>query len=190
MLTALVTESPTERHTLALLRGAQHGFTLHGYRLALPPQFPHMVGPGLTTGPFTAETASLIRDRIAHPVRAGALAAALLTGAGYGTLVSIPITALSDRADVLLLGSRRRAEPGAHAIAHAARPLLAAARTFQALRGGQPHHALFRGGLGGKGSFVRQSAAACGLTLPARHRWDTQWLSTVAAHPCDTPDRR
>ena len=37
MLTALMAESPTERHTLVLLRGAQHGFTLHGYRLALPP---------------------------------------------------------------------------------------------------------------------------------------------------------
>lgn len=189
MLTALVAESPTGRHTLALLRGAQHGFTLHGYRLALPPQLPHMVGPGLTTGPFTAETASRIRERIVHPVRAGALATALLTGVGYGTLVSIPLAALGDRADVLLLESRSRAEGGVYAIPASARPLLVAARTFQAVRGAEPHHALFRGGLGGKGRFVRESAEACGLTLPPRHRWDAQWLSTVTAHPYDGPDR-
>jgi len=186
MLTALVAESPTERHTLVLLRGAQHGFTLHGYRLALPQQLPHMVGPGLTTGPFTAETASRIRERIAHPVRAGALATALLTGVSYGTLVSIPITALSETADVLLLESHRRTEPGAHAIPPTARPLLAAARTFQALRGAEPHHALLRGGLGGTGHFLRESAAVCKLTLPARHRWDTQWLAMATAYPYDS----
>jgi hypothetical protein len=115
---------------------AQHGFALHGYRLELPPQqLPYMVGPGLTTGPFTAETAARIRERIAHPVRAGALATALITGVGYGTLVSIPITALSDRADVLLAGiPPQRAAPGALAVPPTARPLLAAVRTFQVLR--------------------------------------------------------
>ncbi|MBS9376057.1 hypothetical protein [Rhodococcus sp. B50] len=173
-LTALVAESPTGRHTLALLPGAQHGFTLHGYRLALPPQLPHMVGPGLTTDPFTSETATRIRERIAHPVRAGALATVSITGLGYGTLVSIPLTALSDRADVLVLESRRRAELGAYAVPVPTRPLLGAARTFQAVRGAEPHHALFRGGLGGQGHFVRESAEACGLTLPPRHRWDAQ----------------
>ncbi len=132
-LTALVAESPTGRHTLALLPGAQHGFTLHGYRLALPPQLPHMVGPGLTTDPFTSETATRIRERIAHPVRAGALATVSITGLGYGTLVSIPLTALSDRADVLVLESPRRAELGAYAVPVPARPLLGAARTFSGL---------------------------------------------------------
>lgn len=96
---------------------------------------------GKITVPVTAETASRIRERIAHPVRAGALATVLITGVGYGTLVSIPLTALSDRADVLLLESRRRAEPGAYASPSPARPLLLAARTFAAVRGTEPHHA-------------------------------------------------
>ncbi|NLU64213.1 hypothetical protein HCA61_18355 [Rhodococcus sp. HNM0563] len=85
--------------------------------------------------------------------------------------------------------SRRRAELGAYAIPAPARPLLGAARTFQAVRGAEPHNALFRGGLGGKGRFVRESAVACGLTLPPRHRWDARWLSMVTAHPYDDPDR-
>ncbi|UTT51072.1 MULTISPECIES: hypothetical protein [Rhodococcus] len=99
------------------------------------------------------------------------------------------MSALSSSADVLLLDSRRRAELGAYAIPAPARPLLVAARTFQAVRGAEPHHALFRCGLGGKGRFVRESAEGCGLTLPPRHRWDAQWLSTVTAHPYDGPDR-
>jgi hypothetical protein len=124
MLTALVAESPTERHTLVL--------PVH--------RRDRVANPGT--------------DRPSRP-RAGALATALLTGVSYGTLVSIPITALSETADVLLLESHRRTEPGAHVVPPTARPLLAAARTFQVLRGAEPHHALFRGGLGGTGHFLR-----------------------------------
>ncbi|MEE2060106.1 hypothetical protein [Rhodococcus artemisiae] len=81
-------------------------------------------------------------------------------------------------------------DPGAHAIPAPARPLLVAARTFQAVRGAEPHRALFRGGLGGTGSFARESAEACGLALPPRHQRDAQRLSTVTAHLYAGPDLR
>lgn len=52
-----------------------------------------------------------------------------------------------------------------------------------------------RGSLGGTGHFLRESAAVCKLTLPERHRWDTQWLSpwpprirtTAPEAPTDIP---
>lgn len=178
LLTALVTESPSDRHTVALLQGAQRGFADHGYHLDLPSELPYMVGPGLTTDPFTTDTGARIYGRLAHPVRAGVLATTLFTGVSYSTLTKIPLEALSESADVLRLDSEDRG--GAVAVPDSARPLLLAARSFQLQRGAEPSSALFRGGLGGEGRFVRDSADACGLTLPARHRWDRQWPATVA----------
>lgn len=137
-----------------------------------------MVGPGLTTDPFTTSTGARIHERLAHPVRAGALATTLFTGVSYSTLAKIPLAALSATADMLRLDSADRG--GAVAVPDSARPLLLAARSFQLQRGAARSSALFRGGLGGEGRFVRDSANACGLTLPARHRWDRQWPATVA----------
>ncbi len=44
-----------------------------------------MIGPDLTTGPFTAETASPILEQIAHLVCACTLATALIDGTGSAT---------------------------------------------------------------------------------------------------------
>lgn len=137
-----------------------------------------MVGPGLTTDPFTTDTGARMHERLAHPVRAGVLGTTLFTGVSYSTLTKIPIDALSESAHMLRLDPAGRG--GAVAVPDSARSLLLAARSFQLQRGAAPSSALFRGGLGGEGRFVRDSADACGLTLPVRHRWDRQWQATVA----------
>jgi hypothetical protein len=55
-LTELVADSPSRRHTITRLRGAQAGFLLHGLHLALPANLGSAHGPGLTTLPFTGST--------------------------------------------------------------------------------------------------------------------------------------
>ncbi|MDJ0362287.1 hypothetical protein [Rhodococcus sp. H29-C3] len=95
----------------------------------------------------------------------------------YSTLRKIPVAALSETADVLRLDSADGGRPVA--VPASARTLLVAARSIQLQRGAAPQSALFRGGLGDGGRLVRDSADTCGVTPPARHRWNRQWPATI-----------
>jgi hypothetical protein len=140
-LAELVADSPTRRHTVALLRGAQAGFLLHGLHLALPANLATTAGPGLNTVVVTAEVADRLRAGVAHPVHAAAVATAMFTGLDADVLNLISVEALSGDAAALrtpLLGGvgRLGGAPASFFVPPAARPLLAAARAFVHLRGG------------------------------------------------------
>jgi hypothetical protein len=64
----LVHDSPSRRHTLARLRGAQAGFRLHGFRLDVPPServLDVLSGPGLNAPLVTQRaTAGSLRQRL------------------------------------------------------------------------------------------------------------------------------
>lgn len=75
-------DSPTRRHAVARLRGAQAGFLAHGMLLTVPtPQdlLGIQNGPGLNI-PMTSRLVDRIRDRVAHPVIAAGFATTLFTG--------------------------------------------------------------------------------------------------------------
>lgn len=144
-LAQLVHQSPTRRHTLALLRGAQNGFLAHGLRLTVPADddlLHTLSGPGLNTAPVTAELVDRIRTGVAHPVLAAALAAILFTGMKPRALLYSHLTVGNDALRVVCKPSRPRTltavtatAPGSviTAIFHiprVARPLLMAAHHF------------------------------------------------------------
>ncbi|MEU7925074.1 hypothetical protein [Micromonospora sp. NPDC049107] len=87
-------------------------------------------GPGAPDG---AELVDRIRATIAHPVHAAALAVALFTGQSPDEVGAWPIHALADGAAVLR--SAPLTSRADYTVPPAARPLLAAARTFEQLRG-------------------------------------------------------
>ena len=76
----LVATAPTRRHTVALVRGAQAAFLLHGPLLDVPPDLEHQRGPGLSSPELTSTVAQRLRTPLAHPVIAAALATAVITG--------------------------------------------------------------------------------------------------------------
>ncbi|MGN5237266.1 hypothetical protein [Rhodococcus sp. SJ-3] len=167
-LGGLVADSPGRSHTLARLRGAQAAFEQHGLLLTLPPNLAHMVGPGLTT--------IAIRVHAANPAHAAALATLLFTGATFDELRSLPRLALTG--DTLItVGVSAAARPTdlrLWVIPQPARPLLHAAAIFQRTRT-NPTGALFIEAVGRTGR-LRRTAATCGLTIPALHRWRDGWL--------------
>ena len=189
-LTELTATSPTRRHAIARLRGAQAGFLLHGLLLALPADLDDAGGPGLTGLPFTSELASCVRAGVASPVHAAALAAALFTGLDPAGLAAIPITALSEDGAALILPAKENQRDGAGAffVPEPARPLLRAARAFLHLRGTPAGKPLLSAGIGPHAHRVIASARACGLALPVTGhtlaqswhvRADAWWVGTA-----------
>ena len=189
-LTELTATSPTRRHSIARLRGAQAGFLLHGLLLALPADLDDAGGPGLTGLPFTCELASRVRAGVASPVHAAALAAALFTGLDPAEIATIPITALSEDGAALILPAKENQRGGASAffVPGPARPLLRAARAFLHLRGTPAGKPLLSAGIGPHAHRVMASARACGLALPVTGhtlaqswhvRADAWWVGTA-----------
>ncbi|MDI5978245.1 hypothetical protein [Amycolatopsis magusensis] len=198
-LVELVTASPSRRHSIARLRGAQAGALLHGLLLVLPGDLVTAGGPGLSGLPLTAETAAAIRARVASPVHAAALATALFTGLAPIALGEAPISALAPDAATLTLALH----PGTPAaticvlpVPPAARPLLSAARIFLTLRGTPADKRLLASGTGGTAQYLQASAAACGLALPLHtpqlvQSWQVRtaawWVGTHLHHTTRTP---
>jgi len=102
-MSEMAAASPSRRHSIARLRGAQAGFLLHGLLLTLPDDLDDAGGPGLTGLPFTTGLASRVRDGVASPVHAAALAAALFTGLDPPSLATIPVSALSEDGAALIV---------------------------------------------------------------------------------------
>jgi hypothetical protein len=92
-VTQLVHASPGPRHTLALLRGAQAGFVLHGAWLTIP-ALTRLGGPGLTSLPVTHEVAERISTLSANPVLAAGIALSLSAGLTPTALRTMTIEAL------------------------------------------------------------------------------------------------
>jgi hypothetical protein len=184
----LVADSPGHNHTLTRLRGAQAAFEQHGLPLTLPPNLAYMVGPGLTTIPVSDHVVARIRDRVANPAHAAALATLLFTGAPINELHSLPRLALTG--DTLITtgtsGVPRTADLCLWVIPPPARPLLHAAAVFQRTRN-NPGHRLFADAIGRTGR-LRRTAAMCGLPIPALHRWRDGWLPRTSILNLATPD--
>lgn len=194
-LSELAASSPTRRHNIARLRGAQAGFLLHGLLLTLPSDLDGASGPGLTGPPFTAELAERVRAGVASPVHAAALTAALFTGLDPPSLAAIPVSALSEDGAALIvpITQNQSTRVGAFFVPEPARPLLRAARAFLQLRGTPLTKPLLSAGIGPHAHRVTASARACGLAVPVtRHplaqswhlRADAWWVGT-ALHIAD-----
>jgi len=178
LLTELVHDSPSRQHTLAVLRGAQAGFLLHGSWLALPAPA-SLCGPGLTSVPITFDVADRIRAGVADPVLAAGVALAMLTGADLLALRSLRLDALPPPGHVLLLPFRRADVPAAQrhrAVANEAtllfhipppaRPLIRAARTFLLGLSSNPRQQVFAG-ISPLRERIAETAERCGVRLPA-----------------------
>ncbi|MGV9950013.1 hypothetical protein [Rhodococcus aetherivorans] len=104
------------------------------------------------------------------------MAALLFTGATFAELRSLPQLALTG--DTLItVGASAVPRPTnlrLWVIPSPARPLLHAATVFQRTRT-NPTSALFAEAVGRTGR-LRRTAAMCGLTIPALHRWRDGWL--------------
>lgn len=178
LLGELVADSPGRNHTITRLRGAQAAFERHALRLALPPNLAYTVGPGLTTTPITDDVIARIRARTANPAHAAALATLLFSGATAAELESLPCLALTDDALIFIgpSGIDRPADVCVWAIPAPARPLLHAAAVFQETRDDLAGK-LFADGIGaGMTGRLHRSAHACGLLIPALHRWRDGWI--------------
>jgi hypothetical protein len=188
----LVADSPGRNDTLTRLRGAQAAFAQHGLTLTLPPNLAYMVGPGLTTIAITDRVVTAIRAHAANPAHAAALATLLFTGATFDELRSLPRLALTG--DTLItVGVSAAARPTdlrLWVIPQPARPLLHAAAIFQRTRT-NPTGTLFIEAVGRTGR-LRRTAATCGLTIPALHRWRDCCLyrTGILNLALDAPDSR
>lgn len=171
-LTELVVDSPSRRHTITRLRGAQAGFLLHGLHLALPADLHSASGPGLNTVPVTAAIAARLRRAAAHPIHAAAVAAAMFTALSPETLATIRINLLAEDATILRTkpdGLGALLTPATtYAVPAPARPLLLAARSFLYLGGIRASQHLLTAGIGQDNAVLFATAANSGVSLPTR----------------------
>lgn len=176
-LGGFVAGSPGRGNTVVRLRGAQAAFLLHGMRLDLPPDLNYSVGPGLTTVRLDSRTAEQIRAGAADPVAAAALATALFTGATMVELGAVPRVGLMRDALIFTgpIGYARAADVYVWVIPRAARALLHEASLPRADRADLGPR-LFAGALGGAGRGLRDTAARCGVAMPALHHWNHSWI--------------
>ncbi|MFG2697200.1 hypothetical protein [Kitasatospora sp. NPDC048407] len=137
-LARLTVTSPSRRHTLARLRGAQAGFLRHGVLLDLPKGLAHLGGPGITTVPFTPRIAHQIRTQVLNPVRAAALTALLVTGTSTAYLGHVLIAGVSPDGSHLVVNPDARTTVGEppgpdtlYAVPPRARPFLLAAVDYR-----------------------------------------------------------
>lgn len=176
-LGSFVAGSPGRGHTVVRLRGAQAACLLHGMRLELPPDLNYSVGTGMTTRRLDTTTVEWIRERIADPVDAAALATMLFTGATTVELGCVPRVASTGDALVFTgpIGYSRAADVYVWVIPPAARALVQEACAYRETHpGGSPK--LFAGAIGAAGGRLRDTAARCGIALPESHHWHRSWI--------------
>lgn len=155
--------SPTKAHTIAILRGAQAGFLLHGVHLTLPTRPQHLVGPGFADPVFTTEVAERIRSRILDPAHAGALTAVLATGISAFDVTLLSLRKLAP--DAATLECHTRIDDVPYPIPRWGRDLLAAARAFAVLHGDHNFDSFLATGVGVQGQTLAATAQACDLQL-------------------------
>ena len=171
-LTALVAACTDTSTSIARLRGAQAGFLMHGLLLALPPGLPYSAGPGISTVALTGERVTRLRTALAHPLRAAALTAAMITGEDPATLSRLAADAVDTAATRLELPPA----PGPHAafaretrvygIPECVRGIFRAALAYHHAQRA-PADGFLSGGIGQDGRNLRASAHACDINIPA-----------------------
>ena len=181
LLTKLVHDSPTPRHTLAMLRGVQAGFLLHGFWLTMP-RLDGLCGPGVTSRPVTADVVERIRAGVAHPVLAAGVALAMFTGLRLISLRSLAFNTMRPDCQTVAIpfayNELSRANrikvtkvPARAAVVFyvptAARPLLQAAREYMRRHSGREYPWMFHL-FSPMIDAIEQAAARCGLELPGK----------------------
>lgn len=205
LLVRLVHDSPTPRHTLAQLRGAQAGFLAHGQHLAIP-DLTGLGGPGLTSTALTDDLAARIRAGTGNPVLAAGLALALITGLDLPELLGFAVEDLSGSCQQVRIPLQYALSPhgergyhlaaellqpdSAGAVFHVprpARPLIRAAYLCVLGAGRSiPHHRLLGGGGKPLAGWLRAAAERCEVALPDRtvalghHDGPKSWVGRTA----------
>lgn len=194
MLSELTATSPTPRHTLARLRGAQAGFLRHGHHLELPARLTRLPGPGLGPATFTDDVAERIRARATHPVTAATLAVAAFTGLDHATIHQLPPAALADDAAILRVQVDTHGRNGPVAVAYyvppAARGPLRAAAAYRDLRQKPTPHLLGPAAAATTIAAFHNAAEACSLPAPshlAAPEGAGGWLALAACHQISDP---
>ncbi|MFI7055486.1 hypothetical protein ACIBLB_25815 [Streptosporangium canum] len=151
-------------------------------------------GPGLGTPPLTPAITARIRDRIAHPQRAAALAAALFTSTDASSLARVSIEHLSPNATYLSIPTAY----AFYAVPPHARGLMRAAREFLRLHrsesGRKPPRYLFRPAIGKDGQHLPEIAMTCDIALPPpsrghfRQPWHRHAVCWWVADPVHGPE--
>jgi hypothetical protein len=189
LLTKLVHDSPSPQHTLALLRGAQTGFVLHGYWLTVP-SLDALCGPGVTSRPVTSDVVERIRAGVAHPVLAAGVALAMLSGVSLLSLRSLGLKAFQpdDQAVVMPFDYNELSKaarlklarvPGRAGVVFyvptAAQPLMRAARQYMRQHSSRENTRMFYL-FSPMIEAIEKAAKRCGLKLPNKtlhldHAW-------------------
>ncbi|MGY3056266.1 hypothetical protein ACVWZD_008753 [Streptomyces sp. TE3672] len=137
-LARLTVSSPSSRHTLARVRGAQAGFLSRQLQLDVPDDLAERGGPGITTVPITPHVAHILATHLPNPLRAAAVAALLFTGTAPSLLAMTQIASADENATRLAIDRDSRVHIGMppgprhmYAIPPRARPLFTAALQFR-----------------------------------------------------------
>ena len=194
ILAELVHDSPTRRHTVTRLRGAQAGFLAHGLLLTVPTP-PDLLGtlngPGLNTVPVGGRLIDRIRGGVAHPVTAAGLATTLFTGIRPPALQYSGLTTDADAVQVICrpVGTGTRPGPVITAlfpIPRVARPLLQAAHQYCRYLLPHPGRRLFTPAAMST-EQVRAAAVACRIELPEQADLVTAWQARITCVSVDAP---
>ena len=194
ILAELVHDSPTRRHTVTRLRGAQAGFLAHGLLLTVPTP-PDLLGtlngPGLNTVPVGGRLIDRIRSGVTHPVTAAGLATTLFTGIRPPALQYSSLTTDADavRATCRPVGTGTRPGPVITAlfpIPRAARPLLQAAHQYCRYLLPHPGRRLFTPAAMST-EQITAAAVACRIELPEQADLVTAWQARITCVPVDAP---
>ena len=173
-----VAGAPTPTHALAILRGAQAGFLLHGVHLTFSTEPQRLVGPGFADPVFTAEIAGRIRSRILDPAHAGALTALLAAGLSPFDITLVRLDQLAP--DAATLECQTGVLDAVFPIPEWGRDLLAAARAFAALHDDGAYSYFLATGVGVRDQTLADTARACDL-WPSRLAHDgSPWYRTAA----------
>ena len=195
LLSELTATSPSPRHTLARLRGAQAGFLRQGRHLALPARLTQFGGPGLGPATFTDDVAARIRARATHPVAAATLAVAAFTDLDHDTIHQLPPDALAADVAVLRVHPDTQARNGPVSVAYyvppAARSLLRAAVAYRNLREHPTPYLLGPAAAATTIAAFHTAAEACALPAPTDNRPRPEsagsWLALAACHEISDP---
>jgi hypothetical protein len=186
-LTLLSGSSLTPSATVARLRGAQAGLLLHGVLLQVPAELARACGPGLTGPCVTEQLAGTIRQRLAHPRLAAALAIAAIAGRPAASITQRPIPLPpghhGNLIEIATGGSR-----AVYSVPGPAQPLIDAAAHYCRLRPRDEPHLL----AGVSAAQVQRAAEAVGVVLPSSTDCDHRdpWHAMSAAWIVGDPVHR
>lgn len=179
-MSGLSATAPTPAAMLARIRGAQAGMLAHGVALQVPPDLARAVGPGLTSTCLTDEAAAQIRQHVAHPPLAAALAISVFTGLSPEKVTAwrVPVP-IQERADQVAVPTHGRPSPAIYTVPAPAQPIIDAAISYGRLRpSGRP--LLHDGPV--PAAHLHYAAASASIRLPGpEHDQRAPWHTLAAA---------